>query len=111
MTKYDVNAMPTFVFVKNGEVKDTIVGANKKKLEQNVEAFQWEGLLPFVKKGLESFATLLVLCVVAQHPPSQISISIITFWFLRILHPVKDARKITKTRRISGSEFLIRYFP
>ena len=40
MTKYDVNAMPTFVFVKNGEVKDTIVGANKKKLEQNVEAFQ-----------------------------------------------------------------------
>ena len=36
--KYSVSAMPTFVFIKKGEVVEKLMGANFPKLEQLVHA-------------------------------------------------------------------------
>eukprot|EP00818_Percolomonas_sp_WS_P001776 CAMPEP_0117437752 /NCGR_PEP_ID=MMETSP0759-20121206/1694_1 /TAXON_ID=63605 /ORGANISM="Percolomonas cosmopolitus, Strain WS" /LENGTH=106 /DNA_ID=CAMNT_0005229411 /DNA_START=70 /DNA_END=390 /DNA_ORIENTATION=- len=35
--KYEVEAMPTFVFIRNGQVETKVVGANKDKLTKTVE--------------------------------------------------------------------------
>jgi thioredoxin 1 len=35
--KYSVSAMPTFVFVKNGEVVDRLMGANPERLKELIE--------------------------------------------------------------------------
>jgi thioredoxin 1 len=35
--KYGVSAMPTFVFLKDGEVVDRLMGANPTKLQEMIE--------------------------------------------------------------------------
>lgn len=35
--KYSVSAMPTFVFVKDGEVVDRLMGANPTRLQELIE--------------------------------------------------------------------------
>ncbi|KAJ2841476.1 hypothetical protein IWW36_006246, partial [Coemansia brasiliensis] len=40
--EYNVNAMPTFKFTKNGEVVDEIVGANATGLEEKLKKFEEE---------------------------------------------------------------------
>jgi thioredoxin 1 len=37
--EYDVNAMPTFVFILNGKPVEKLVGANKGELEKKVQHF------------------------------------------------------------------------
>lgn len=34
--KYGVSAMPTFLFVKGGEVVDTLMGANSERLKEKI---------------------------------------------------------------------------
>ena len=34
--KYSVEAMPTFLFIKDGEKVDTVVGARKEELQSNI---------------------------------------------------------------------------
>ena len=34
--KYNVSAMPTFVFIKGGEVVDRLMGANPSRLEEMI---------------------------------------------------------------------------
>lgn len=38
--KYSVSAMPTFVFVKNGEVVDRLMGANPTRLQELIAEHQ-----------------------------------------------------------------------
>lgn len=38
--KYSVSAMPTFVFIKYGEVVDRLMGANSARLEEMIEELQ-----------------------------------------------------------------------
>jgi thioredoxin 1 len=38
--KYSVSAMPTFVFIKHGEVVDRLMGANAARLEELIEEHQ-----------------------------------------------------------------------
>ena len=35
--KYSVSAMPTFIFVKGGEVVDRLMGANPSRLQELIE--------------------------------------------------------------------------
>ncbi|GMH65557.1 hypothetical protein TrRE_jg9134 [Triparma retinervis] len=35
--KYDVSAMPTFVFIKNGEIVDRLSGANADRLREMIQ--------------------------------------------------------------------------
>lgn len=35
--KYNVSAMPTFVFIKGGEVVDRLMGANPARLQELIE--------------------------------------------------------------------------
>lgn len=35
--KYSVSAMPTFVFIKQGEVADRLMGANVQRLQEMIE--------------------------------------------------------------------------
>ena len=37
-TKFNVGAMPTFLFIKNGEILSTMTGANADKLVATVES-------------------------------------------------------------------------
>jgi thioredoxin 1 len=39
--KYGVSAMPTFVFIKGGEVVDRLMGANTERLRQLVEEWSF----------------------------------------------------------------------
>jgi thioredoxin 1 len=39
--KYGVSAMPTFVFVKGGEVVDRLMGANTDRLRELVEEWSF----------------------------------------------------------------------
>ncbi|UJR33289.1 hypothetical protein I4U23_020740 [Adineta vaga] len=41
--KYDVEAMPTFVFFKNGKEIDRVVGANIDNLKTNIEKYTKKG--------------------------------------------------------------------
>lgn len=36
--KYEVEAMPTFVFIKNGDVVHRVVGANVEQLKADIES-------------------------------------------------------------------------
>lgn len=36
--KYDIHAMPTFLFFKNGETIETVVGANSDEIKKQLEA-------------------------------------------------------------------------
>jgi thioredoxin 1 len=38
--KYEVSAMPTFLFIKNGEVIDRFMGANPDKLRELIQEHQ-----------------------------------------------------------------------
>jgi thioredoxin 1 len=38
-SKWEVRAMPTFLFIKNGEQLDKIVGANKEELERKCNQY------------------------------------------------------------------------
>jgi thioredoxin 1 len=35
--KYNVSAMPTFVFIKGGEIIDRLMGANVERLQEMIE--------------------------------------------------------------------------
>jgi thioredoxin 1 len=35
--RYNVSAMPTFVFIKNGQVVDRLMGANPARLQELIE--------------------------------------------------------------------------
>jgi Thioredoxin len=35
--KYNVSAMPTFVFIKSGEIIDRLMGANVERLQEMIE--------------------------------------------------------------------------
>jgi thioredoxin 1 len=35
--KYNVSAMPTFIFIKNGEILDRLMGANMERLQELLE--------------------------------------------------------------------------
>jgi len=37
--QYSVSAMPTFVFIKNGEVVDRLMGANPTRLQEMIEEY------------------------------------------------------------------------
>ncbi len=39
MAEWDVHAMPTFLFIKDGKQIDKIVGANKEELDKKVQHF------------------------------------------------------------------------
>ena len=39
--KYSVSAMPTFVFIKGGEVVDRLMGANPARLKEMIEELSW----------------------------------------------------------------------
>ena len=38
-SKYSVSAMPTFLFIKNGEVVDRLMGANAPRLQELIEEY------------------------------------------------------------------------
>ena len=40
--EYNVSAMPTFIFVKNGEVVDRLMGANAARLKEMVLEYAWD---------------------------------------------------------------------
>mmetsp|Transcript_18590 Transcript_18590/g.26163 ORF Transcript_18590/g.26163 Transcript_18590/m.26163 type:complete len:170 (+) Transcript_18590:108-617(+) len=37
--KYSVSSMPTFIFIKKGDIVDKLIGANPMKLEEMIEEF------------------------------------------------------------------------
>ena len=39
--KYGVSAMPTFIFIKAGEVIDRLMGANPGRLQEMIEELMW----------------------------------------------------------------------
>jgi thioredoxin 1 len=38
--KYGVSAMPTFVFIKDGDVVDRLMGANPTRLQEMIEEYK-----------------------------------------------------------------------
>ena len=39
--KYSVSAMPTFLFIKGGEIVDRLMGANPDRLREMIEELMW----------------------------------------------------------------------